>query len=269
MTPPGEWFDRHAPGDMALPSSIDDPMEHSFGYLRHLASITADRQRGWVGMLGASDHEMVRESVAATYGMIEFVDDGVGRIMAAVERLGQLDNTIVVFTSDHGDMMGDHGLMLKGFIPYRGTLQVPFVVADPRRAPATTSSLAGSIDLGPTLMDLCGIEPHDGMQGHSLVPLLDDPTATVRDHVLVEDDIRAVAAARVGLPTRIRTLVTDEGWKYSRNDHGETMLFDLAADPAEVHELSHHDDSRRARADSRLVDALMSATDDARGAPVA
>jgi len=268
MTPPGEWFDRHDAADMELPVSNDDPMDHSFGYLRHIRSITADQQRGWVGMMGATDHEMVREAIAATYGMIEFIDHGVGRILAAIERLGQIDDTIIVFTSDHGDMMGDHGLMLKGFIPYRGTLQVPLVIADPRRSAARSASLAGSIDLGSTLMDLCDVAPHDGVQGRSLVPVLDDPDATVRDHVLVEDDIRSTVAARAGLPSRIRTLISDEGWKYTRTGHGDTMLFDLVEDPDELRELSHLDQSRRARADSMLVDALMHATDDARGAPV-
>jgi len=125
MTPPGERFDRHAAADMYLPISIDDPMELSFAHLRHLRSVTADQQRGWVGVLGATDHEMVREAIAATYGMIEFVDHGVGRILGAIERLDQIDDTIVVFTSDHGDMMGDHGLMLKGFIPTGARCRFP------------------------------------------------------------------------------------------------------------------------------------------------
>ena len=89
----------------------------------------------WVATCGATDRELMRECIAATYGMIEFIDDGVGRMIAAIERLGQLDNTIIVFTSDHGDMMGDHGLMLKGFLPFTGTQHVSMVVADPRRAP--------------------------------------------------------------------------------------------------------------------------------------
>lgn len=268
MTPPGEWFDRYSPADMELPASIDDPMEHSFAHLRHIKSITADQQRGWVGVMGAGDHDMVREAIAATYGMIEFIDDGVGRIVGAIERLGQLDNTIVVFTSDHGDMMGDHGLMLKGFIPYRGTLQVPFVIADPRRSASRTTSLAGSIDIGSTLTDLCGVAPHDGVQGRSLVPILEDPAATVRDHVLIEDDLRDGLAGRRRLPTRIRTVVSEEGWKYTRNNRGETMLFDLGADAAELDELSHLDAAATAHANAVLADAMMNASDDARGAPV-
>ncbi len=267
MTPPGQWYDRHNPADMPVPGTLDDPLGHAPAYLRHMQSIEPSDMRGWVAPCGTRDPALVQEALAATYGMIEFVDDGVGRILAAIEAKGQLDNTIVVFTADHGDMMGEHGLMLKGFMPFRGTLQVPMVIVDPTREANRTSSLSSSIDLGPTLMDLCEVPTHDGLQGRSLTPLLDDGTASVRDHVLIEDDIRKTTAARAGIPSRIRTLITDAGEKYTRYSSGESMLFDLAADPAEVDELSHSGVST-AGVNERLLDAMIAATDDARGAPV-
>lgn len=272
MTPPGEWFDRHDPADMEVSPSFEDRLERAPAYLRHMQATEPRDMRAWVAPCGTRDPELVKEALAATYGMIEYIDDGVGRILAAVERHGQLDNTIVVFTADHGDMMGDHGLMLKGFMPFRGTLQVPMVVVDPRpssRGPGRTRSLAGSIDLGPTLMDLCDVPWHDGVQGRSLQPLLDDPNAAVRDHVLIEDDLRKITADRIGIPHRIRSLITDDGMKYTRYSTGETMLFDLGADPLELNECSNQDPTATAQANERLVDALIHATDDARGAPVA
>ena len=268
MSPPGEWFDRHAPAHMELPSSINDPLEHGPAYLRHVQQMPPAEQRSWVSPSGATDHELIRESIAATYGMIEFVDDGVGRIMAAIAAQGQADNTIVVFTSDHGDMMGEHGLMLKGFMPFSGTQHVSLVVADPRRAPSRTASLASSIDLAPTLMELCDVAPHDGIQGQSLVPVLDDPASQVRDHVLVEDDVRTRLAKALRIPHRSRTIVTDDNTKYTRFSTGESMLFDLTSDPTEVSEIGHQDTAAKAIANERLVDALMNASDDARGAPV-
>jgi arylsulfatase A-like enzyme len=269
FTPPGEYFDRHNPADMDLPSSVNDPLEHGPAYLRHVQASPPTEQRTWVSPCGATDHDLLREAIAATYGMIECIDDGVGQIMAALERLGQLDNTIVVFTSDHGDMMGDHGLMLKGFMPFTGTCRVNLVVADPRRESARTTSLVSSIDLAPTLLDLCEVPLHDGIQGRSLAPVLDDATVAVRDHVLIEDDLRKMTAERVGLPHRIRTIVTDDNMKYTRFSSGDTMLFDLNADPNEVDEISHRDAAATAAGNERLVDALLAATDDARGAPAA
>jgi arylsulfatase A-like enzyme len=210
MCPPGDWFDRHDPSDMAVPETIGDPLVHAPAYLRHVQATPAAKQRGWVGMFGATDHDMVREAIAATYGMIEMIDDGVGQILRRLDATGQADNTIIVFTSDHGDMMGDHGLMTKGFMHYRGTLQPPLVIADPTRSAGRTSSLAGSIDLAPTL---------------------DDSSATVRSHVLIEDDLPAAIAAFAPIPEKTRTVVGADGIKYTRHSSGDEQLFDLIEDP--------------------------------------
>jgi arylsulfatase A-like enzyme len=196
------------------------------------------------------------------------IDDRVGAVLAAIDRLGQADDTIVVFTSDHGDMMGDHGLMLKGSMHYRGTLQVPMVVADPRRPAGRTRSLAGSIDLGPTLLELAGLQGYDGIQGTSLVPILDDPGASVRDHVLIEDDLPHAVVANRRTPAKNRTIVAD-GMKYSRHSTGEDQLFDLVADPGETTHLGLRDPARRAHMVDRLADALIAAADDSRGTPLA
>jgi len=75
-----------------------------------------------------------------------------------------------VFTSDHGDMMGDHGLMLKGGMHFQGCLRVPLVIRTPDGSPARTDSLAASIDLPHTVLDLCGVAEFHGMQGMSLTP---------------------------------------------------------------------------------------------------
>lgn len=267
MTPPGQWFDRHRPEDMELPVSIGDPLTHAPQYLQRIRRVGPNQQRGWVGMCGVDDPELVRECIAATYGMVEMIDDGVGRILSAIERLGQTDDTIVVFTSDHGDMMGEHGFLLKGFLHYRGTLQVPMVIVDPRRRAARSSALVGSVDLAPTLLELAGLQGHLGMQGTSLVPLLDDPTGSVREHLLIEDDAPTAFAARAKLPAKTRTLISGK-LKYTRHSTGEDQLFDLGADPHELDELGHRDAAVRAQMIERLTDALIATDDDARGTPV-
>ena len=268
MSPPGEWFDRHRPEDMAVPVSVDDPLDGAPSYLQSLSQIHPRDQRHWVAPCGvAGDHAMLREAIAATYGMIELIDDRVGRIMAALDRLGQIDNTIVVFTSDHGDMMGDHSLMLKGYMHYRGTLAVPMVIVDPRQEPGRTDSLAGSIDLGPTLMELAGVTPFEGMSGHSLVPTLDNPAASVRDHVLIEDDFPGATVRESLLPAKTRTLVTAEG-RLTRHSTGEEQLFDTVADPDEMAPLGRSDPARRAEMYERLAEAMMEADDLARGMPM-
>ncbi|MDH3706277.1 MAG: sulfatase-like hydrolase/transferase [Acidimicrobiia bacterium] len=268
MTPPGEWFDRHDPADMAVPDSLDDPLTYAPEHLRRLQAHTVEHMYAWVAPVGTRDPDLVRECVAATYGMIEYIDHGVGQILAALEATGATDDTIVVFTSDHGDMMGEHGLLLKGFMPFRGVQQVPLVIAAPGVVPGRTSSLAGSIDLAPTLLELCGASGHDGMQGVSLGPVLADPSAGVREQLVIEDDLRTATAELLRVPARTRTLVTADGQKYTRHSTGEDMAFDLVADPTEIDELGHRDPARRSALQQRMLDAMLELADDARGAPV-
>lgn len=265
MTPPGDYFFRHRPGDMPLPATIDDPLEHAPRHIQRIRRNTVAHQRGWVGAFGVHDPELLGEAIAATYGTIEMIDDAIGRIVEAVDRIGQTQDTIVVFTSDHGDMMGDHGLMLKGFMHYQGTLRVPLVIVDPSRPAGRTSSLASSVDVAPTLLDLAGLPEYFGMQGSSLLPVLDDPQESVRDHVLIEDDApHGLVAA--GLPAKTRTIVSD-GFKYTRISTRESQLFDLTSDPDELIDLADRHPTLRASMTERLADAMLTTADDARGAP--
>ena len=265
FTPPGRWYDRHDPADMELPATFADPMVDAPRYLKRVQGWSVHQMRNWVTLTGATSPEVTRSAMAANYGAIEMIDDRVGRILATIERLGQTDDTIVVFTADHGDMMGDHGLLLKGFMHYRGTLQVPMVIVDPRRSPGRTRSLVSSIDLAPTLLELCGVDGHHGIQGISQAPVLDDAGASVRDAVLVEDDLDRPPHGE--FPTTIRTLIT-ETHRYSRYDTGEEGLYELGTDDDEVTNLATSDLPRRHEMVDRLADAMMRHTEKSRGAPV-
>jgi len=262
FTPPGQWYDRHSADDMELPATFDDPLEGAPKYLKRFQSRTVHDMRQWVDVIGATSPEVTRAAIAANYGTIEMIDDRVGQIRDAIERLGQTDDTIVIFTSDHGDMLGDHGLILKGLMHYRGTLQVPLVIADPRRNAARTTSLASSIDLGPTLMDLCSVDGYHGIQGHSLAPILDDPAAAVRDHVLVEDDIDINFGGLV--PARTRTLVTATH-RYTRHSTGEEGLYELGTQDDERTNLAAAETTLRNEMVDRLTGSLLNHSDAARG----
>ena len=267
MTPPGAWFDRHNPDDMPVPDSIDDPSDYMPHHLKEAHRRHPRDQRFWVQPCGVGgDHAVVREAISATYGMIEMIDDAIGRVVSTLDRLGQIEDTIIVFTSDHGDMMGEHGLMLKGYMPFRGTQQIPLLISAPKCLPGRTDSLASSMDLGPTLMDLCGIDAYDGIQGVSLAPILDDPSASVRDHVLIEEDFPDFLASVTSTPSKTRTLVTRDT-RYTRNSDGHEMMFDTIADRDERHEIASSDQPRRNEILERLTDALIASADAARGTP--
>ncbi len=264
FTPPGRWYDRHRPQDMELPATFDDPLDGAPEYLKGLRGRSVHKMRQWVALTGATSPEVVRAAMAANYGSIEMVDDRIGQILATVDRLGQTDNTIVVFTADHGDMMGDHGLLLKGFMHYRGTLQVPLLIVDPRRGAGRSASLASSVDIGPTLMGLCGIEPYHGIQGVSLEPVLDDDAATVRDSVLIEDDLDEPDGGRI--PSTIRTLITAEH-RYTRYSSGEDGVYELGTADDERTNLAA-EPALRAKLVDGLADAMMAHVDKTRLSPV-
>jgi len=233
FTPPGDWWDAYDPAKMPVPATFADPLSDAPRHLRRIRELGPSENP--VQMFGPTE-EQVRFARAAEYGMLELIDQNVGRVLHALARSGAADDTIVVFTSDHGDMFGDHGLMLKGWMHYQGALRVPLVIARPGGKPARTSALAQSLDLAQTILELCDLRAFADMQGESLVPLLEDPTASVRDHVYIEDDFPNHQAVRF-LPAKTRTLLTDDG-RISRYSTGELELFDLGADPDELHNLA-------------------------------
>ena len=226
-----------------------------------------DRKRPWVFPFGPTP-ELLRAATAATFGMIEAIDHGVGRILATIDRLGATDHTIVIFTTDHGDMGGDHGLLLKGSMHFEGCVRTPLVIVDPTRPAQRTASLAASIDLPSTVLDLCGVDAYHGMQGTTLRPVLDDPTATVRDGVLIEDDFPLNPIIGV-FPLRMRTVVTSTH-RYTRDSDGFEMLYDLDADPGELTNLAvgQRDPAARTAAVDTLVDEMTRADDLTRLEPV-
>ncbi len=273
FTPPGDWWDAHDPAAMPIPDSFDDPLEDAPRHLKMIQNLKPGRNP--VQMFGPT-REQVQHARAAEYGMLEMIDDGVGKVLAALERSGTADDTIVIFTSDHGDMFGDHGLMLKGWMHYQGTLRVPLVIALPGSAvsgntigtPSRTQSMASSLDLAQTVLDYCGLEEFDGMQGVSLRALLEDPSTSVRDHVYIEDDNPNAARMKV-LPEKARTLLTEQG-RITRYASGETEVFDLEADPDEMKNLAGKPEGRDRQAYliERLADALIQYTDLAKPGPL-
>ena len=266
MAPPEPWFHRHAPEDMELPATFDDPGHDWPDHLKLLKALEPDPNL-WVAPFGATP-ELTRAAIAITYGMIEYIDAGIGRIMGTLDRLGAVDDTIIVFTSDHGDMMGDHGLMLKLIMHFQGCLRVPLIIKTPGGSPSRTSSLAASIDLSHTLLDLCGVDEYQGMQGTSLTPILDEPTATVRDAVLVEEDF-PTAETGAPFPIKTRTTVT-KTHRYTRDSNGFELLYDLEHDPDELVNLAadDRDPSVRFEAVDALVDQMLRADDITRTEPV-
>jgi arylsulfatase A-like enzyme len=185
----------------------------------------------------ASESE-VRTSIALTYGMISFVDDAVGRILAMLEELGLAENTVVIFNSDHGDMMGDHGLMLKHCYHYEGLIRVPFIWADPDTGDegARTDLLSGTLDVGRTILARAGLQPYHGMQGFDVASAARSGAPLPRLGMVLEED-ELPFNGNCAEFTRTRTFVTGR-WRLTywlEAQFGE--LYDRDNDPEEINNL--------------------------------
>jgi arylsulfatase A-like enzyme len=122
------------------------------------------------------DHRLIR---AAYWAMCDLIDVQIGRVLDALERSGQRDNTLVIFMSDHGEMLGDHGIYLKGPFFYEPAVRVPLIVSWPGvvKAGVRSDALVELVDLAPTLLEACHLKSHPGMQARSLWPLLTGETS--------------------------------------------------------------------------------------------
>ncbi len=239
FTPPGRYFDMYDPATIPLPKSFHHVDKHEPGFQKELRAAAAAGKSNASGPppFAMTDETAVRQCIALTYGMITMVDDAIGRVLSKLRALGLDRNTVVIFTSDHGDFMGDHGLMLKHGLHYEGVIHVPFIWSDPvKPAEATTELLSGTIDIGTTVLARAGLAPFHGSQGFDVVSAAQNHRRLPRYGMIVEEDELGIHLGRdAGL--RTRTFVT-ERWQLTLWDGiDEGCLFDRETDPEQAHNL--------------------------------
>jgi len=230
------------PGEMRnKPPQQKAALENSVGFdLRTMTAADLDRVKAYY------------------YGMISENDKYIGTILDELRSSGLEDRTIVVFNADHGEMLGDHGLLFKGSYMYDAVTKVPLIIRAPGKLPAgvAVDALVEEVDVMPTLLELLGVAAPAGVQGQSLTGLAKDPKTRHKTAVFSE------------FPT-IRMARTRE-WKlvhYNKARYGE--LYHLTEDPHELTNLWDDPKYASARADMEgtLVDWLA-ATQDPKLAPV-
>jgi arylsulfatase A-like enzyme len=202
----------------------------------------------------------VRNTVIPAYmGLIKQIDDHIGRLMAWLDARGRLDDTMIVFTADHGDYLGDHWLGEKELF-HEEAARIPFIVVDPDPAADGTRGsvdrrLIESLDVIPTFLDTLGAEiPTNRLEGRSLLPLLRDggPDIPWRDAAFSEAEY-AIRKARVELglePHECRAfMIVTERWKYILYEKYRPQLFDLENDPQEQNDLGRDEAHADVRAE--------------------
>ena len=222
--PPQEYLDRYDPA--ALP----DPLWSE-------KDLEAHAQLGPVDGAASISLAQAKEVMAAYYAMIELIDDNVGRMIEALEESGQRDTTLVIFTSDHGELLGDHQLVGKGCRFYECLVRVPLICSWPGRVQEghVCDALVELMDIAPTLLELAEVAAPDRMQGRSLWPLLTDQTQTHRAYIRSEyyRALNPDAPGREHLQGSYGTMIRDQRYKLiCYHDRAQGELFDLEKTPA-------------------------------------
>jgi arylsulfatase A-like enzyme len=189
---------------------------------------------------------------------VEKVDSNIGQILTALRRRRLEQDTVVVFTSDHGDHGGGHGLPFKGPAMYEELVRVPLAISFPGTITAgrRIEELVVNVDLLPTLCDLVGLPAPEGIHGRSLAPLLDGKRPLSRDFVIGE----YYSKQKWVNPIR---MVRTKGWKYTRYRKWGEELYDLRSDQGELKNLvateAHRAEKERL---SAILDEWMRVTSD-------
>lgn len=217
---PHRYVDLYDPDGVELPESFADTLEDKPNYYRKLREMH-------FAPLG---ERKAREAMRRFWAMCTYLDDLFGRVLSALEATGQVDDTVVLYTSDHGDYNGDHGLFHKGVPCFKGAYHVPAVVRWPAglEGPGrTVDELVSFADFAPTFLELAGVETDRRFTGKSLAPLLRDETpAEWRDFICTQCD---------GVENYFtqRSIWTKE-YKYTYNGFDFDEFYDLRKDPHEM-----------------------------------
>ncbi len=190
------------------------------------------------------DRQRILASRRAYYGMVSYVDDKVGQLLAGLDRLGLREDTLVLFTSDHGDMMGEHGMWFKRTF-HEWSARVPLIVRRPgRRAGHRVPQVVSLVDLFPTLLDWANLPPAEHpLDGHSFAAGLDGPLAGWKDEAIIEYMGEGMLA-----PMRA---IRRGRYKYVHVHGRPPLLFDLQTDPLEMTNLAGRPDMAAVEASLR------------------
>ncbi|MFB6135618.1 MAG: sulfatase [Halobacteriaceae archaeon] len=272
---PAEYAEKYDPEDVELPVDPhgevwEDPEPPRFVQLYFERMEWMDYEDGEV--TNEMPEEKMREWVANYYAMCDLVDDAVGRILDELEAQGLREDTVVVFTSDHGDWLGDHGLWNKGGVDTRGVTRVPWIidwpgVSEPGRRVEAPASL---VDMMPTFLDAAGVEIPYGVQGESLRPVLNGETDRLRPWAYVQhrhepqpEDSPLRKINPYDEDVHIKTIVTDSHRLTHvtgvEKEYGE--LFDLEADVEETNNLYFEEPELRHELEGELIEALVHSED--------
>ena len=258
---PSPWSRMHSPEEVDLPEHRTRDLDRRPWW--HRAAVEAPIKgkfsdvRSNYSRIPPQPDDCLRKIIANTYGMISLIDHNVGRIFGSLESLGLSENTIVIYSGDHGDWLGDHGLILKGPMFYEGLLRVPMIVRGPG-VPAghMVGDPVSSLDIPASIMDWAGVEQPVEWHSRSLRPLLDNGMES-RDFAYSEWEL---LAQRVGIQLSLQCVRTKSHKLTYEAMSQDGELYDLVADPFEMDNLWN--DPVAAAVQRELLDMIAARPDD-------
>ena len=255
FTPPGRYWNMYDPAAISLPPSFHSGERPIPPHLQALYDERAQNKSNRDGQRTfAITAREAREAIALTYGMITMVDDAIGSILGWLKTLRLDQNTVVVFTSDHGDFMGDHQLLLKGALHYRGLVRVPFIWSDPNvdSQGLVNRGICGTLDIAKTILTRAGLQGHNGIQGANLMQAVNGGETGHSSLIIEEHQRRGYMGFKNNF--RARSLITEKErlTLYEGVDWGE--LYNFTNDPDEMNNLWNDPSSQTRR--HELTEAL-------------
>jgi arylsulfatase A-like enzyme len=241
----GPMDNEHDPKEVDIPMNFDDPLEANEPLRYRLL-----RQNIWekgFGKMSLKTEQDWRRLIANYWGLVTQVDLSVGAILNTLADLGLDENTIVVYTSDHGDMMGSHKMLAKT-VMYEESTKVPWLIRLPQvsRKQQVIQNNVSHIDMVPTILDIMNINSQQTLPGQSLLPLIQGGEVK-EDHVFIEwnafnkrvgeaESIMGFSKKEIddAINAHIRTVISPDGWKLCLSNSDKSQLFNLTADPYET-----------------------------------
>lgn len=267
---PAPWNTLYDPRDVVLPKHRTPDLERrpwwhkaSLENKPQLADPTMLKFRAEGSRVPPQSDRQLAEMTANYYGMISLVDHNVGRLLEALDAEGLAQDTLVVYTTDHGELLGNHGLYLKGPTPYEDLLRVTMVARGPGVARGrVVGEPMSTLDLAATFYDAAGVSAPRDLQGRSLQRLLAGEEET-REVAYSEWHVHP---SRCGVPLKLRTVRTKTHKCTFELDSGAGELYDLVNDPEEMHNVFDDPGHRAVR---RQMEDLMRARPGAIAEPLA
>lgn len=254
---PEPWDTMYDPAELTVPSIVEGEHENNPPHFQMTQTKNPDfspYKSSGQGLHGFSSHlhdkDELAKDIACYYGMISLMDKQIGQILDKLEDLGLAENTLIVFTSDHGHFYGHHGLTAKGAFHYEDMIRVPMIVSQPGKVPqgVVSDALQSLVDYAPSFLSACGLDIPHAMTGIDQTDVWYGERESIRDHCIVENH-------HDPLTVHLKTYVEDR-YKltvYYQRDYGE--LFDLEADPKETNNLWNDPNAQALK--SELINKLL------------